>query len=321
MSKEKKRQYKKLIFPLAAILVTAALAIAVAFVPYTALLPALKLPAREEGRVRLHFLDIGEGDCCILEFSEGDVLVIDGGDGSFRAKNKLVRYLKALRPTSLSLLLTHADVDHYGGFPILLKQFAVEKCYLPALSAENAAYGRFLRAVEEEGCEMETLSRYLTVARENAYLVCISPRSEEESDDRNDCSAVLYLKSGGGSALLCGDIGTSREELLLREYALQDGIFDSGEQTVDLRKIDILKAAHHGSGSSSSLSFLQLTRPSNFILTCGRGNGYRHPDASPMEHYRQACPDGNLFRTDERGDLICTFWENGCTVAAREDLI
>ena len=85
------------------------------FVPLTSLLPAYKIAAREEGELRVHFLDVGQGDCTIVEFPSGDAVVIDAGDGSFTNRNHTVRYLKALAPKRLTMILTHADADHYGG--------------------------------------------------------------------------------------------------------------------------------------------------------------------------------------------------------------
>ena len=59
--------------------------------------------------MRIHFLSVGQGDCTVVEFPDGDALIIDAGDGSFSANNALVRYLKGLDVSALTLIATHAD--------------------------------------------------------------------------------------------------------------------------------------------------------------------------------------------------------------------
>ncbi len=315
----KKRLLKRLILAGVAVLLVCALAVLFAIEPFAMLLPAYALPKREEGELRLHFLDVGQGDCTLIEFPDGEVLAVDGGDGSFSCTNKIARYLKALSPARLSLLVTHADVDHFGAFPFLLKEFEVQTCYLPLLPEENAAYLELLSAVEEAGCTTDVLTRYDRMEKEGGYLVCLSPRSKEE-DDANDTSTVLYLAFGGVKILLCGDISSSREKLLLREYALMTGIFDSGDCTVDLDGIDILKAPHHGSENSSSREFLDLLRPQTFIVSCGRDNGYHFPKGGALENFRAASPEGKIYRTDELGDVIVSVKDASYTVSSREEL-
>lgn len=315
----KKKLLRRLILAGAAVLLVCALAILFALEPFAMLLPAYALPKREEGELRLHFLDVGQGDCTLIEFPDGEVLAVDGGDGSFSCTNKLARYLKALSPARLSLLVTHADVDHFGAFPFLLKEFEVETCYLPLLPVENAAYSELLSALGEARCKTDVLTRYDRMEKKEGYLVCLSPRSQEE-DDENDTSTVLYLNFGGVRILLCGDISSSREKLLLREYALMPGIFNSGDCAVDLDKIDILKAPHHGSEGSSSLEFLSLLRPQSLIVTCGKDNGYHFPKGGALENFRAASPEGKIYRTDEQGDIIVSVKDASYSVLAREEL-
>lgn len=306
---------KKTILAASAALVVLLLGILAFWMPFSRLLPAYELPAREEGEVRLHFLDVGQGDCTLIEF-EDELFVVDSGDGSFSADNKLLRYIKGLRPQRVTLVLTHADMDHYGGFSALCEAFDIARCYLPVLPSENEHYEAFLAAIEREGCETATLTRYDKIEKRDGYLVCISPRSAGETDE-NDSSTVLYLELGGVTALLCGDISETRERLLLREYALSEGIFDSGTCQVALENVDILKAPHHASAYSSSKEFLELLRPQTYIVSCGEDNLYKHPAGEALERFRAASPSGEIYRTDELGDLIVSVKNGTYTVNAR----
>lgn len=319
--KKKKKLVKKLtVFGLAAAAVVAFAL--VGLLPIGRLLPAYALPPRGEGEVRLHFLDVGQGDCTIVEFSEGDILVVDGGNGAFRAETHLLRYIKGLRPSSVSVLATHSDSDHCYGLISVLRTFDVKTCYLPAFPTESAEYRAFLSAAEEEGCETQMPVRYFSIERENGYLVCLSPRSAESTTE-NDASAVLYLDFGGVRTLLCGDISQTREELLLGEYRLpleEGNVFESGGHKVRLEELDILHAAHHGSAGASSEEWLRLLRPQTFLVSCGRGNSYRHPSEEALANFRLASPSGKIYRTDELGDVMITIKDAAYTVTAGSSL-
>ncbi len=293
------------------LLVMAALALLFWLVPPERLLPAAAVPERNEGELRLHFLDVGQGDCTIVEFPEGDILVVDAGDGTFAVRNRIAQYIRGLSPASVTMLLTHADIDHYGGFGRLIEVFGTEKFYLPMIGSAVGEYQSLLKKIGEAGCETEVLSRYGVIERPSgAYLVCLSPYSLDETDE-NEASAVLYLEYCGVHAVLCGDIPASRERKLAGEYALDGTLFDRGAYTVRLEGTQILKVSHHGSDAASSSEWLELLRPQTAVISCGRGNGYRHPASGALARLKAASPDVGIFRTDERGNIMVTITREG----------
>ena len=272
------------------------------FVPLSSLLPAYKLAAREEGELRVHFLDVGQGDCTVVEFPSGDAVVIDAGDGSFTNRNHTVRFLKALAPSKLTMILTHADADHYGGFQALIEAFGADAFYLPAYGEETPEYAALLQAVEKSGAKTDTMTRYDVVADgSGAYLACVSPRSTDE-EEGNEASSVLYLRYEGVGVLLAGDISAAVERGLVKESALAEGIFDSGGYRVRLEETDILKLSHHGSASSNTEEWLALLSPEKAVVSCGKGNSYGHP--APETLSRAEAAGAELYRTDELGDIV-----------------
>lgn len=284
------------------LVVLCVLALVNALSPIRALTPAYPVPARAEGEARVHFLDVGQGDCTLVEFADGEVLVVDAGDGSFSHNEHVFRYLKGLRPTSLSLLLTHAEADHAGGAEEIVSWFPVEKVYLPLFDSEGEEYLSFLSLLEKKQIPRERISRYGVIANDaGGYAVCLSPRSAEE-EAGNDSSAVLYLDLGGVRLLLAADISAGRESLLLREYALSESTFHSGAYKVDLSDVDVLKVSHHGSKDASSQAFLNLLSPQAAILSMGQDNAYGHPAAEALA--RLGGCGARLYRTDELGDIV-----------------
>lgn len=298
---------KKLITVLTAASIVLFLAVFFTFVPFRLLLPAYSVPAREEGELRLHFLGLA-GGVTVVEFPDGEALVVNAGDGSFESDNFLARYLRALDITSLSLLLTNASTKHIGGAPSLYETFRITKTYFPASATEAGAYGRFVSAMEKEGCEQERLARYGRVVNgSGAYAVCLSPYSEEAEDvTADDESAVLYLSYAGVNVLLSGDITAKRECVLLGEYSLDSGIFDSGEYGVRLDETDILLASKHGADSGSSEEWLTLLHPETTVICCNKDET---PSGGALE--RIAGCSGEVLRTDELGVIMITIKDGG----------
>lgn len=298
----KRRRIMRLLRTALVCLVALAVALLFCIVPYRSLLPAAQIDAREEGEMRVHFLSVGQGDCTIVEFPGGDVLVVDAGDGSFEANNAIVSYIKGLDVRSLSLLATHADIDHYGGFSELLRVFQADRFYLPVLSSPTSAYQRLLTAIEGEGCKAQTLTRYDVIGdASGAYAVCISPHAVDETD-ANAASTMLYVSYQGINLLLAADADAAREEHILSELTLAEDLLDSGAYRVRLDETHFLKVSHHGSAGASSAQWLSFLSPVAAIVSCGAGNGYHHPAGATMA--RLAALGTQIYRTDELGNIM-----------------
>lgn len=283
------------------------------FVPLSSLLPAERMEPREEGELRVHFLDVGQGDCTVIEFPSGDVVLIDAGDGSFLNRIHTVRYLKALAPAHLTMILTHADADHYGGFEALVRAFGADAFYLPAAGEDTPEYAALLDAVERSGAETGVMTRYGVIAdRSGAYLACISPRSLDD-EEGNEASSVFYLRYEGVGVMLAGDISSAVERRLVRENALLEGIFDCGDFRVRPEETEILKVSHHGSAYSSCTEWLSLLSPEAAVVSCGAGNAFSHP--SPEALGRISAAGAEIYRTDELGDVIVGIHEGGYTLS------
>ena len=93
----------------------------------------------------------------------------------------------------------------------------------------------------------------------------IEAQAEEvdKASSRNGESSVIMLSYGSFRALFTGDLEEAEERMLLRQQAFS--------------RVDVLKAAHHGSRNSTTDEFLQVTRPEAAVISCGEGNRYGHP--------------------------------------------
>lgn len=287
---------KRIITALLTASIVAFLAVFFAFVPFRLMLPAYKVAAREEGELRLHFLDL-QGGVTVVEFPDGEVLVVNAGDGSFENDNTLIRFLRGLDMTTLSVLATNCFPSHVGGMPAILETFQVKKAYLPAFSSDTGAFTRFLSAVDKEGCGGEQLVRYGTIENSSgAYAVCLSPYFQEENVTEDEASTVLYLSYAGVNTVLTGDLTAKRERRLANEYVLFESIFDRGNYRVRLDETDILLASSHGSNEGSCEEWLSLLSPSATVICC---NKIERPSDSALS--RIVSGSGEVLRTDELG--------------------
>lgn len=312
----KKRVIRRVIWRAATLFLAVSIIVAIGIwnhiTPFRRYLPAIDVAAKEEGEVRIHFLDVGQGDCEIVELPDGSALIIDSGDGSWQNNNHILQYLKNLHISTIFLIITHADSDHCGGAAALLEDKRAETVYLPVLPASMGIYEAISQNAEAQGAEVKTLTRYDVIDRAGAYAVCISPYSVNESE-RNDSSTVLYFSYAGVNVLFGGDISEERENRLVNEQILSEEIgenlFDSGSYAVRLRNTDILKVSHHGSETSSSWAWLELLSPKTAVVSCGRGNAYGHPTGGAIS--RLSAVGAEVFRTDELGDVMVTISKDG----------
>ena len=97
---------------------------------------------------------------------------------------------------------------------------------------------------------------------------CLYPGKEVKTDNINDQSMVLQIKAGETAFLLTGDLTSEVENEV-----------DPGK----LKGTDVLKVAHHGSKYSSSEVFLKNADAKLAVISCGKGNRYRHPAPETLE--------------------------------------
>ncbi len=270
-----------------------------------------RVSARKNGELRIHFLDVGQGDCSIVELPDGKVALIDGGDGRESTEIAVLRYLNALRIDTIDyLIVSHADSDHCGSLDKILQHKNVLNAYLPTAEPENTndEYAQFYARLLEEDCAKQYSERYLSMGGEGYTFMMLYPYLPETDSyewDDNLNSSVLWLDYKGVSALFTGDAPTQTESSLVRDDGL--GLF--GVYGVELKSTEILKVAHHGSADATSFGFLEYMHTETAVISCGKNNLYGHPSKEVQDNLQTANVD--VYRTDERGTVVITVTPNG----------
>lgn len=268
----------------------------------------------QAGEMRVHFLDVGQGDCEIVELPDGKIFLIDGG-GDEESATRIMRYLNALKVDVIDyLLITHADADHCGGLQTVVKYKDVKRAFLPLASVtENEAYATVYAELMEQGCQWEYSARSvnLSAGGESPYtLRFLYPYTLQtktypnDSANDNDSSAVVWLDYLGASVLFTGDAPMETEEILMRDHRLK-----ALDESVKLTETELLKVAHHGSADSTSSSFLEYLGVKQAVISCGKDNAYRQPTKEVLSAL--SAQNVEIYRTDELGSLVWTVSKTG----------
>jgi competence protein ComEC len=260
----------------------------------------LAVPARPPDTLRVTFLDVGQGDAGLIELPGGSTLLLDAagqaGSTAFDLGERVIApALLAFGVRRLDYLaITHGDPDHAAGALSIARDFGPRELWegvpvpqhpvLRALRDEVGRRGGALRLVRPD-------DRLLIGAVE--LHVHHPPEPDwERQRVRNDDSIVLELRYGGVSIVLPGDVSAETERALAPRLARARS------------RVRVLKAAHHGSATSTSSEWLDALDPSAVVFSCGRHNRYGHPAATVLERVRRRGIEE--FRTDEDGAVTVT---------------
>ncbi|MEK6742212.1 MAG: DNA internalization-related competence protein ComEC/Rec2 [Nitrospirota bacterium] len=248
---------------------------------------------------RITFLDVGQGDCAIVETASGRNILIDGGgtrDNRFDiGRAVLAPYLwnRGIRTIDL-VVLSHPHPDHMNGLLAVLHGFSVREVWGSGLDASLPGYAEFQRLIKDRGIPFRTVSAGDEAKIGDARLAVLHPGPAFDHGKtkayaaENDRSLVIRMHTPGRTSLFTGDIHASGETILLRNVS-------------DLAS-DLVKVPHHGSRTSSTRAFIAAVRPKLAVFTVGDGNVYRHPSEEVVERYRSA--GSRVFRTDRQGAVM-----------------
>jgi competence protein ComEC len=250
------------------------------------------------GRLRISFIDVGEGDAVLLELPAGKRVLIDAGPRSetFDAGERVVvPFLRRRGIEALDLLVvSHLHADHLGGVAAVLREIPVRAVLHPPAAGASLMGEEFLRDVRLRGCaDMPPHGVPLAdSAGFRMYVLAPLPRdtvSASAAARGPNASVVLKLQYGAMSALFMGDAERDEELTLVERYG-------------EFLRSSLLKVAHHGSNTSSSVELLESVRPSVAVISVGRNNKFRHPSFDVLQ--RLDALEAMVVRTDEEGALL-----------------
>ena len=248
-------------------------------------------------KLEIHFVDVGQGDACLIITPLNKKILIDGGGsefGSFNVGEKtLLPYLLDRRINKLDyIIISHFDSDHVRFYSIIIgKQFD---------SSKN--YEEFLKLIKKNKINLYAveIGRKIKI-EEGLYFNVLWPDSKNIISENgiNNNSLVFKMEYNKFSILFTGDIEKVAEEAILKKY-----------KEANVLKSTILKVAHHGSKSSSIEEFLEKVKPKIALIGVGEKNTFGHPNVGVLKRLRKN--NSKIYRTDLDGEI--TIITNGNTI-------
>lgn len=242
-----------------------------------------------EGEMYVTFLDVGQGDCTIIQTKDGNMM-IDAGNNSWG--ETVVAALDERGIEELDyLILTHPDADHIGGADNVLREITVEKVLMPDVENDTVTYTEVEALISEKQIPVDHPYAGAEYALGDAAFTVLCPQADGVSEnDLNSSSVGIKLVHGENSFVMCGDAEAEAEQEMTAQFGTA-------------LECDVLKCGHHGSSTATTPGFLTATDPTWALISCGKDNSYGHPHAEVMAALEDA--DVQVYRTDQQGTITC----------------
>lgn len=230
---------------------------------------------------RVSVLDVGQGQCILLQ-SGGKAFLVDcGGDTPENAADAAASELLGQGIFRLDgLILTHYDADHAAGAAHLMSRVPTQALFLPTC-ADGGGIADALQAMEQS-----ILIDQKTVLSYDGATVTLIPSENADSD--NESGLCILFQTENCDILITGDRSAAGERALLRQ--------------MELPQLDVLIVGHHGSKSATSWALLEQTAPKYAIISVGENNSFGHPAQETLQRLEEA--DCKIYRTDLHGKVI-----------------
>lgn len=219
----------------------------------------------------IHFLDVGQGDCIVVNSPSGYHYMIDGGssDISKVGKYRIIPFLKSQGIKCLDyVVITHFDADHYSGIEEMIGSYEIKNLVVfENTDTNDEDCQRILKLAQSEDIKILFLSRGDRISDDQITLECLFPESDYEAE-KNQQSLVFLLKYQEFDCLLTGDLELDGEADLVR---------------MGLPKSEVLKVGHHGSQNATNEKLLEQVNPQFSVVSCGADNRYGHPHEEVVE--------------------------------------
>lgn len=253
------------------------------------------------------FIDVGQGDAIYirLPFGRGNYLIDTGGNVQWQELNEwqkkekpfdvgrdvVVQFLKSKGVTKLDkLIITHGDADHAGGAEAVLKNIKVRELVLPDRLKYSEFEKELIEKVKKEKISLRFVHQGDSWSTSQERFLILAPQ-EKTIMEGNNASIVLYTNLGGQRWLFTGDLEKEGENLLMEKYPTLS--------------VDVLKAGHHGSKSSTTEPFIKQMKPKIAVISVGENNRFKHPHTEVIARLEKH--NIHIMRTDTSGAITYTF--------------
>ena len=241
-------------------------------------------------KMEVHFIDVGQGDCCLVITPHRKAILIDTGgniNDNFNIGEKVVvPYLRHIGIASLEyIILTHCHIDHAGGAGAVVDNINTK--YVLIGKENRDLYAKAMKRSVEK-CDNLIPVLQLEQFKIDDVMFEIIPSENIISNNINEYSNVVKVSYGKNDFMITGDLEVEGENAILNK-------------NINIAS-EVLKVGHHGSNTSSSEKFLKQVQPLYGVISVGYNNRFGHPDSAVLERMEKL--GIKIYRTDLNGAIV-----------------
>lgn len=252
-------------------------------------------------KLRIFFIDVGQGDSTLIITPDKKTVLIDGGGSdSFDVGEKvLLPYLLDRRILKIDyVLISHFDTDHCGGILTIMEKVKVKNIIISEQAEHSENYERFKKLMINKKIRLIEVKRgdKIKIGRYSEFKILFPPSRLLSENPLNNNSIVAQFNYNNFKMLFTGDIEKLAEQQILKTEKAEISA-------------DILKVAHHGSKTSSIPEFIKAVRPKIALIGVGKNNTFGHPNQQTIKNLENIkC---RIYRTDLQGEIIIKIDQKG----------
>lgn len=182
----------------------------------------------------------------------------------------------------------------FGGLLYIMQEIKVNNVIIGKQYETCENYKKFIEIVKKKNIKVNVVEagQKINIERNLFFDVlwpCIDNMISENAINNNSLACKLKYKNF--SMLFTGDIEEIAEKAILAKYSKNKNIL----------KADVLKVAHHGSKTSSTIDFLKAVKPNYAVIGVGKDNNFSHPSDITIQNLKDM--GVKIYRTDEIGEI------------------
>lgn len=261
--------------------------------------------------IKIYFVDVGQGDCTLIQTPEKKNILVDGGGSEFGSfdvgESTLLPYLLDRGITKIDyMMISHFDSDHIGGLFYIMENLRVDNIIISKQGENSENFKKFIKLMQSNNRGGKNKTNIILVKKgdnikidNSSYFEILFPEEELINDNiLNNNSIVAKFVSNNFKMLFTGDIEEIAENRLCELY-----------KSTNKLQADIIKVAHHGSKTSSTFNFLELVKPKIALIGVGANNNFGHPNEEVLERIENL--GTHIYRTDQMGEISIVIGNKG----------
>jgi len=263
---------------------------------------ALVFTAPERGKLRVSFIDVGQGDAIIIKSPSNHYILVDGGPNPDVTCLALGKAMPFWNRNIDMIVLTHQHDDHANGLIEIVQRYNVNQALYPPDQLNKAKNVDYLPGstelrdtISENSIRCITAQTGQIINIGGAVIEVLNPPKtiyEGTDSDIDNNGVVLRVSMGQISFLLSADLYWDGELRMVCEQPMLQST--------------VLKVGHHGSKSSTTPYYLSTVNPQVAVISVGAGNRFGHPSEETIENLNTYVGKDMVFTTMERGTITFT---------------